>query len=88
MAVVKTALVPQVIFPLLSMVHTTAVAEFLMVKGFDVSGVSITKGDVLSSLERTATYFVSPFDVVDKLIYSGPAEKSVTTRKLPVNLLS
>ena len=68
-AVVGAELDPQMILPVLSIVHTTVAAGFFIIKGLVVSGVAITNGADLNSFARIDIYFARPLELTDKLIY-------------------
>ena len=59
-----------------------------MMKGLVVSGVTITIGDNFNSFGLITMYFDIPLELTDKLKYSGPADKSVKTRKIHAKALS
>jgi hypothetical protein len=93
-AFVSTVLPPLVIAPdvLISpvfvIVHITADDKFLIIKGLVASDVVISKGDDVSKFWLSESPLALPFFTTAKLIYSGPAAKSVNIRLLPVKPLS
>ena len=76
------------ISPVFDIVHTTVDAEFLIVKGFVVFGVSISKGLVLTKVGLTVIPPVLPPEETPILTYPTPAEKSVNILLVPVKAVS